>query len=82
MTSLTEAQALEWVANLFAVPPDSLTLETSRNDIVMWDSLGVLMILASLDEEFGINVTDAEMRTCTQVRDLVMLLNRHGKIAA
>lgn len=82
MTSLTEAQALEWVANLFAVPPNTISLDTSRNDIVLWDSLGVLMIIASLDEEFGITVTDADMRSCTKVRDLVALLNKHGRIAA
>ena len=82
MTSLTEAQALEWVANLFAVPPDSISLETSRDDIVLWDSLGILLIIASLDEEFGIAATDADMRNCTQVRDLVALLNKHGRIAA
>lgn len=82
MTSLTQAQALEWVANLFAVPPNTINLETSRNDIVLWDSLGVLMIIASLDEEFGITVTDADMRQCQKVGDLVALLNKHGRIAA
>ena len=82
MRTLTEAEALDWVANVFALAPGGVTRETRRSDIALWDSLGVLMVMASLDEDFGVTVTDADMRACKTVGDLIALLGRHGRLAA
>ena len=82
MRTLTESEALAWVANVFSVPVGSVTRDTPRSDIVLWDSLGVLMVMASLDEDFGITATDAEMRACQKVGDLLALLQKHGRLAA
>ena len=49
-TSMTEKEAVEWVAQMFDQPVEQLSAETPRDDIAMWDSLGVLTLMAELDE--------------------------------
>jgi acyl carrier protein len=77
----TSEEAVKWVARVFQQPPDSLTPETPRDSIPLWDSLGVLTLMAELDEKFGILLSDQEMRSMTKVGDILEVLRRNGKIS-
>lgn len=79
-TTITEATALQWLAELFEEPARNLTPDTLRAEIPAWDSLGVLTLMAALDERFGILLTDQEMRAMTNVGDILEVLRRHGKL--
>lgn len=77
---MTEAQALEWIAGIFQESPESLTPATRREDINTWDSMGVLMLMAGMDEEFNVVMSDDEMKAMQTVDDILAILRKHGKI--
>ena len=75
---LTHADALNWVATLFEEPPGQLSSDTSREDIVAWDSLGVLTLMASLDNDFGIVLSDDQLQNMKTVGDILAILRQNG----
>ncbi len=77
---MTQEEALKWFADLFGLPASSITPETTRDKILTWDSLGVLTLMASLDETFNIVTDDASMRAMQSVGDVLNLLRKHGKL--
>jgi len=72
---------LKWFAELFGLPAAGLSPETTRAQIPTWDSLGVLTLMAALDETFNLVVNDADMRSMQKVGDVLDLLRKHGKLA-
>jgi len=76
---MSRAEALAWVAEIFQ-DAESLTPETPRDSIAMWDSLGVLTLMAELDEKFDLVVADQDMRAMTKVGDILSLLEKNGKL--
>jgi acyl carrier protein len=80
MTSVTEQEALVWVARLFDEAPEKIEPATKRGDTAAWDSLGVLTLLASLDSDFGIVLSDEEIHQMDEVRDILEILRRNGKL--
>ena len=79
---MTRDEALAWLEGVFEQPQGSLRPETPRDEIGTWDSLGVLTLMADLDEKFDIQVTEKEMAAMKRVQDLLDLLNQRGKLAA
>jgi acyl carrier protein len=77
---MTQAEALKWFADLFGLPADSISPESTRDKIPNWDSLGVLTLMAALDETFNIVTDDAKMRSLQKVGDVLDLLRQHGKL--
>lgn len=77
---MTTAEALKWVAGLFEEAAENITSDTPRDSIVAWDSLGVLTLMAALDEEFGILLTEQQMRTMQKVDDILEVLRKNGKL--
>lgn len=77
---MKQEEALKWVAELFEESPDQLRPETPRQDIPTWDSLGVLTLMASMDEKFGILLSDADMKAMQKVDDIFAVLRQHGKL--
>ena len=76
---MSRAEALAWVAEIFQ-ESEALTPETPREKIAMWDSLGVLTLMAELDEKFDLVVSDQDMRAMTKVGDILSLLEKNGKL--
>lgn len=79
-TMVTEEQALTWVAAMFAETPGRLTPETLRADIPEWDSLGVLTVMANLDSDFDVVLSDDEVQSLKKVGDILDILRRNGKL--
>ena len=77
---MAEKEALEWVANLFEESPESISADTPRDAIPAWDSLGVLTLMAGLDEKFNIVLSDAEMRAMRTAGDILEVLRKNGKL--
>lgn len=77
---MTQSEALEWVARLFEEPPGRLTPETGRADIEAWDSLGVLTLMAGLDSDFGVMVSDEELQEIERVGDILEVLRKYDKL--
>lgn len=79
-STMTQDEALKWLADVFGISPANLNPDTPRTDISNWDSMGVLALMSSLDETFGIVVDDADMRAMKKVGDVIALLQARGKI--
>lgn len=77
---MTQDEALTWIAAIFEEAPGSLAPETTRDDIPTWDSMGVLALMAGMDEKFGILLTDSDIRSMNAVADILEVLRRHGKL--
>jgi acyl carrier protein len=77
---MTETTAIEWIADLFQVAPERLTANTAREDIEAWDSMGVLKLLAALDSDFGVEVSDDEIQGMKRLGDILAILRRTGRL--
>jgi acyl carrier protein len=53
-----------------------------RADLPAWDSLGQLVLMAGLDERFGVRVTPSELATVKAVGDILDILRRNGVLRA
>lgn len=78
---MNQEEALKWFADQFGIPVASISAATTRAEIPTWDSLGVLTLMAALDETFGLVVNDADMRAMQKVGDVFDLLRQNGKLA-
>jgi acyl carrier protein len=77
---MTQREAVEWIARVFEESPDRVTPDTIRDDIPAWDSLGVLTLMASLDSDFGIVLSDDDVQSVKSVRDVLEIMRRNGKL--
>lgn len=72
--------ALSWIADIFEEPPENVTPEKPREEIPGWDSLGVLALMAGLDNDFGIVLSAEEMQGMTRIEDILQVFRQHGKM--
>ena len=77
---MTQLEALKWVAELFEQPVDALSPDTALDQIPMWDSLGILTLMADFDERHGIVLNDEDMHGMQKVDDILEVLRKHGKL--
>ncbi|MPY87953.1 MAG: hypothetical protein GEU99_08535 [Luteitalea sp.] len=73
-------EALAWVAEMFEEPRENVQAATPRDEIPAWDSLGQLVLMAQLDERFGIRLTEAELPGLKSVQDILDVLQRHDRL--
>jgi acyl carrier protein len=73
-------EALAWVADLFETSVEAIRPETKKEEIEAWDSLGVLNLMARLDEEFQILLTDDEIQELKSVGDILNLLRKNNRL--
>ena len=74
---MTAQDAIAWVAGIFDEQVNRLTPETPRTDIPAWDSLGMLKLIAGLDEDFHILLTESELLELRSVGDILEILRRN-----
>jgi acyl carrier protein len=77
---MNQTEALAWIADLFEMPPAEIQPDTKRAAIPAWDSLGVLTLMAALDEKFDTLLTEEEMQTMQSVQGILDVLTKNGKI--
>jgi acyl carrier protein len=71
-------EILAWVADIFETPLEKIRPETKREEIEAWDSLGILTLIARMDEDFHILLTDEEIQRLRSVGDIIGFLNQRG----
>ena len=77
---MTEQEAVEWIAKVFETSPEQLTPDTPREGVAAWDSLGVLTLMANLDSDFGIVLTDDDVQGIKTVGDILHVIRRNEKL--
>ena len=77
---MNESDVINWLAGLFNEDPASITSDTPRDAIPEWDSLGVLNLMAEMDEKFGIVLSDEDLESINGVGDVIRILKAQGKV--
>ena len=78
---MTKADALAWIAETFEEPADHVQENTPREEIAGWDSLGILTLMAGLDEKFDIHLTETDIEEMNAVGDIIELLRKNNALA-
>ncbi len=71
-------QMLEWLTEVFTVQGRILTMEDTRMSVSEWDSLGVLMLMSSLEEDHRIIIKADEMARINSVQEICDILEKRG----
>lgn len=77
---MNTSDALNWIAEVFEEPAGRISSETMRDDILGWDSLGTLSLIAGLDERFDIRLSEKDIEGLQRVSDILDILKRNGKL--
>ena len=77
---MTTAEALVWMAEMFEEPRGNIKAGTARAEIAAWDSLGQLILMSALDQQFGIRLTQTELSSLASVQDVLDILARHERL--
>jgi acyl carrier protein len=62
------------LADLFSLAPETVTLETSTSTVEAWDSMGHLMLIEALEQEFQTQFAPEESEPMTTVAKIVHTL--------
>ena len=73
-------EALSWIAEVFEETVENVQPETQREEIEGWDSLGTLTLMARLDEDFEIILSDDGLSELQAVEDILKVLKLHGHL--
>lgn len=77
---MSQVEALDWVSELFEEKPGRITPETARSEIAAWDSLGVLSLMAGLNQKFEIVMSNEEIAGIQFVADILSVLKKSGHL--
>ena len=78
--NMNAEEALAWIAELFEEAVENISPETPRDEIPAWDSLGILTLMARLDEDFEILLEEEEVQELRSIGDILDALKRHNKL--
>jgi acyl carrier protein len=67
-------QIKQILSGLFNVSVDSLSTESSTNNVAGWDSLGQLMVIVELEQQFGIQISPERGEELTSVARIAKFL--------
>lgn len=85
MSSEKQSIAIPALINLIEallnVDEGSLAIETRLVNVPAWDSMGVLLLMAEMDERFGITLNEAELANLRSIADIVDVVRRAGLLA-
>lgn len=57
---------------------EKLSLNTKRNDVEEWDSMGQISIMSMLEEKFGVTLEMEELVNLERVQDIVNILKQRN----
>ena len=80
-TQVSVSDALAMLAECFNLPVEDMHADLQRDAIDDWDSMGALMLMAELDERFGIELTADVSREMTRIGDVLAFLKVHGVLS-
>ena len=58
----------------FDIDPQSVTMETTADDIPGWDSVGHLSLAGNLEETFGVSLDVDDLMEMENVREIVRIV--------
>lgn len=77
-TAMSTSEAIAWFAEIFETTESEISSETRQQDIEGWDSMGVLTLMAELDDRFSINLDQDELESINSINDLLDVLRNNN----
>ena len=71
---VNERDFLSFVANLFEVPPESLSLETAYESIPQWDSVMHLRLVMEAEARYGVSIPLETIPNLRTLADFVRVI--------
>ncbi len=62
------------IATAINAPEDQVQADTELQNLEWWDSMGVLLLMAELDERFGIILEEETISSFAKVSDILKIL--------
>lgn len=81
MSAITFDEALAMMAEAFDEPVENLAPDVARASVRGWDSMGALMLIAEIDERFGLELSAEESRAMKRIGDVLDFMRGHGLLA-
>ncbi len=72
---MVKDKIIELIQNTFSTT-ESITINTTPNDVDEWDSLGHIMLIQAIEEKFSISFDFDEMLNFESVKDIVETVNK------
>jgi len=72
---INDESLLEVVARSLDVPREGLSLESSRDSLPTWDSMGHILLMLAVEKQFGRKIRFEVIERIRSVRDLQEALN-------
>jgi acyl carrier protein len=80
--ALSTAEAIAWFAEIFEVSTSEISAQSKQEDIEGWDSMGVLTLMAELDDRFSITLTQDELESISSISDLLDVLKDNNVLVS
>ncbi len=75
---MNEIEFLKNFASIFdEIEDNELTMDTEFRNIDEWSSLTALALLAVIDEEYDVKLTNNDLKNSVTVRDIYNIVNNH-----
>jgi acyl carrier protein len=75
---ITVTDLLRLTEQLLNLDEGLLTIETLLVDVPGWDSMGVLLLMAEMDERFSITLNEVALANLKGVKDIVAVVKNAG----
>jgi acyl carrier protein len=82
LTATTFEQVRGIASDLFAIPPDRITAESSPETLESWDSTQHLNFVLALEEKFGFQLSPEEMEQMRNIGEIVKLVESRLQTAS
>jgi acyl carrier protein len=77
---MSEADVIKWLEGVFNEEPGVIAVDTPRDALPEWDSLGVLNLMADMDAKFGILLSNDDLEAMNEIGDIIKILKDHEKL--
>lgn len=78
MSASLETRVIQVVADVFGVPVEGVSMDTTKDDVDGWDSVNVIHLVMALESEFGVSVSVEETADLLSVALIHVLLKEKG----
>jgi len=68
---------IEKFAEALDIEVSELSVDTEFRTLDVWDSMVYLSVIAMLDEEYGIQIENAEFKTLKTIQDIINYIEAH-----
>lgn len=81
VAKVSEDEVFEMLGVLLNESNTEINSKTVFEDLIGWDSMGTLLLMAELDEKFAITLSEEQIKGLQEVADLLEIIKGNGNLA-